>query len=422
MAIVTASARPLPKALALSLRSFLVVLGVLTLACAGIETFCKIHANLGTPYNWPLMPRTDPFRDFYLYQPRYRFFHTSSFFHFPGPDYVYPAPVATLYCFFYLFPHPTKVFLGALCATFLVAIISFAKALLQRNLSTAGVLQLILGTLLCSYPFAFEFEQANMEWIIWLVVVIGLWAFLHHHNYSAAVCVGIVGALKLYPVIYVALFIPRRLYRHCALAFAVAAIVTLAGLWLVNPDIRASWTATQQGIARFNLVYIVEYREIRFDHSLFALVKFLGTFRGRPIAINNLQWGLARYLPVAGLAGFVIWLLRIRLLPLINQVLCLTIATILLPPVSYDYTLLHLYIPWALLVLFTLDSQERLTRGLTATFCCFAILLAPETEFIWHGQSFGGQIKAVTLLVLFTLALLYPFPSLFDNPLAEAEA
>ncbi len=361
------------------------------------------------------MPHTDPFRDFYLYQPRYRFFHTTNFFHFPGPDYLYPAPVATLYRFFYFFPHPTRVFLGALCATFLVATILFARALLQRNLSVVGVLQLILGTLLCAYPLAFEFEQANMEWIIWLLVVTGVWAFLHHHGYSAAVCFGIVGALKLYPFIFIALFLPRRQYRQFALAFAVAALVTLAGLWLVDPDIRASWAGTQHGIARFSEVYIVEYRELRFDHSLFALVKFLGTLRGRRIAVVNLQWGLARYLPIAGLAGFVVWLLRIRHLPLINQVLCLTIATILLPPISYDYTLLHLYIPWALLVLYTLEMQHRFPRGLTAAFCSFAVLLAPETEFIWNGQSFGGQIKAVILLVLLLLALCYRFPSSFDR-------
>ena len=361
------------------------------------------------------MPRADPFRDFYLYQPRYQFFHTSNFFRFSGPDYLYPAPVATLYRLFYFFPHPTKVFLGALCATFLIATILFAKALLERNLSMAGVLPLLLGTLLCSYPFAFEFEQANMEWIIWLLVVAGIWAFLHHHGYSAAVCFGVVGALKLYPFIFVALFLPRRQYRQFALALAVVAVVTLAGLWLVDPNMRASWIGTQQGIARFNAIYIVRYQELRFDHSLFALVKFLGTLRGRPIAVGHLQWGLARYLPIAGLAGSLLWLLRIRHLPLINQVLCLTIATILLPPVSYDYTLLHLYTPWALLVLFTVEMQGRFIRGLTAVFCSFAILMAPETEFIYHSQSFGGQIKAVTLVVLFLLALYHRFPSSFDG-------
>ena len=390
MATVNVPSRPLPYALALPVRLFLAVLGILTLTCIGVEAFFKMHRHRGTPYDWPLMPNSDPFRDFYIYQPRYQFFHTSNFFHFPGPDYLYPAPVATLYRFFYSFPHPTEIFLGTLSATFLAAILLFAKALLRRNLSTSGVLQVILVTLLCSYPFAFEFEQANMEWIICLLVSTGLWAFLYRHGYSAAVCFGIAGALKLYPFIFVALFLSRRQYRQFALALAVFALITLTGLWLVTPDLHVSWAGTQQGLARFNWLYVIRYQDLRFDHSLFALVKFLGLLRGRPISYIRLQWGVAHYLPIAALGGFAVWLLRIRRLPLINQVLCLSVATILLPPVSYDYTLLHLYIPWALLVLFTLEMQHPYP-GLAAVFCSFAILMAPETEFIWNGESFGGR-------------------------------
>ena len=365
------------------------------------------------------MPKADPFRDFYIYQPRYEFFHTDRFFTFHGPDYLYPASVASLYRLFYFFPKSTAVFLAALSLAFLSVLLLFARCLLRRNLSPAALLQLFLVLLLCCYPLAFEFEQANMEWIIWLLVAVGVWAFVRRYSYFAAVCFGIVGALKLYPFIFVALFLPRRQYRPFALAFAVAALVTLSGLWLVDPNLTASWAGTQQGIARFGWLYVLRYQDIRFDHSLFALAKFLGSLRGHPISFGNLQWGLARYLPVAALAGFVIWLLRIRHLPFINQVLCLTVATILLPPVSYDYTLLHLYTPWALLVLFTVEMQGSFAPGLTAVFCSFAVLLAPETEFVWNGQSFGGQIKAVSLLVLFVLALRYRFSSSFDG--AEAE-
>lgn len=408
------SSRSVSSGLPLPLRCFRALLGVLTLLCLLVEVFCAHHLHLGTPYDWPLMPNADPFRDFYLYQPRYQFFHSPNFFLFQGPDYMYPAPVASVYRFFYLFPHSTDVFLAALSFSFLAAFLLFARALLRRNLGRVALFQLLPVLLLCSYPFAFEFEQANMEWIIWLLVSVGLWTFLTKHSNTAAVCFGLVGALKLYPLIFIALFLGRRQYRQFALAIAVMLLLTLAGLWLVDPNIASSWAGTQTGIARFNELYIIHYQDIRFDHSLFALVKRIGLLRGRPIYSPHLAFILARYLPLAALAGFAVWLLRIRRLPVLNQVLCLTIATILLPPVSYDYTLLHLYAPWALFVLFALETHDRFTPGLIAIFCSFAILLAPETEFIRHGESFGGQIKAVTLLVLFILALRYRFPSSFD--------
>lgn len=355
MAVTHDSPRPLPFSLASPVRRFLVLLGILTVACILAEVFCAIHRHLGTPYDWPLMPNHDPFRDFYLYQPRYHFFHSPEFFRFQGPDYLYPAPVAVVYKFFYLFPHTTDVFLGALSATFVASLVLFSRALLRRSLTPLALVQLLSVIVLCSFPFAFEFEQANMEWIIWLLVVSGLWAFLKHRGYTAAVCFGVVGALKLYPLIFIALFLPRRQHRQFALAIMVMLVVTVSSLWLVDPDLPSSWAGTQQGIAHFGDLYVVRYQDICFDHSLFALIKNIGLLRGRPIDSQHLAFLLASYLPCAALAGFAVWLLRIRRLPIINQVLCLTIATILLPPVSYDYTLLHLYAPWAMLVLFTFE-------------------------------------------------------------------
>ena len=109
--------------------------------------------------------------------------------------------------------------------------------------------------------------------------------------------------------------------------------------------------------------------------------------------------------------GLLVYLLRIRHLPAINQVLCLTIACVLLPPTSFDYTLLHLYTPWALCVLFAVDTyRARRLRipGLAAVFVCFAILFAQLGEFVLHGDRLGGQIRATVLLVLFLVALRYP--------------
>ncbi len=96
-------------------------------------------------------------------------------------------------------------------------------------------------------------------------------------------------------------------------------------------------------------------------------------------------------------------------MPVINQVICLCVASIILPPVSYDYTLVNLYIPWAMLVCFALDKQTLKTAGLTIAFVCFAIATSIQTEFIYHGRSVEGQIKAIALCVLMVAALRYPF-------------
>jgi hypothetical protein len=110
-------------------------------------------------------------------------------------------------------------------------------------------------------------------------------------------------------------------------------------------------------------------------------------------------------------SGTVFYFAKIHHLPVINQVICLCIASVLLPPVSYDYTLMHLYVPWGLLVLFAQEqwNMKNDVPGLTVAFVCFAVLMAPESEFIYHAVRFGGQIKAVTLVVLMYIAMKYPF-------------
>ena len=119
-------------------------------------------------------------------------------------------------------------------------------------------------------------------------------------------------------------------------------------------------------------------------------------------------------MPVMAFAGIIVYFDVIRKLPVVNQVICLIVATILLPPVSYDYTLLHLYVPWALLLLVAVESRRRHVAGLTAAMVCCAILFAPVTELIVHGQSYGGQVKACALVGLGLIALVRKFPSGFD--------
>jgi len=393
----------------------------LTVLCLFVEVFCARILHAHYPYTWPLMPALDPFRDFYLYEPRFTFFHSPAFFTYQGWEYLYPAPLSVVYRLFYFLPHSTECFLATLSASFLAATILLGRALAARGLALPSVFAILVITVLCSYPFFFEFEQANLEFIVWIFIASGLWAFLRGRGYTAAACFGIAGAMKIFPLVFLGLFLSRRQYRELATTLLTTALTTLATLWLLCPNLAVSWHGTQAGVARFRELYILRYSEVGFDHSLFALPKaMLGfskffTHSPTPPGPEALARMLAVYLPLFALVGVVLYFTLIRRLPVINQVLCLFIASILLPPVSYDYTLIHLYAPWALLLLFTVETRDRFTPGLTAAFTCFAILLAPETEIILHKHSFGGQIKAITLVALMVIALRKPFRSSYDD-------
>lgn len=402
------------------IRVFVRLLAGLTALCLLAELVATNLLHLPYPYNWPLMPRQDPFRDFYLYKPRYAYFHSAAFFSFPGPPYLYPASASVVYRFFYLFPHSTAVFLTTLCVTFAVAGVLVGRGLVRRGLPVRIVAPLLITVAACSYPFWFEFEQANIEFTMWVLIVAGLWAFLRNRGYTAAVCFGIAGATKIFPLVFLGLFLARRQYRAFVATIAVTIATTLTSLWLLCPDLAVSWRETQRCVAAFRSIYMLHYEQVGFDHSLFALSKAVLlpidalTRGGRP-GVEAVARMLAIYLPLVAVIGTALYFAKIRRLPVVNQIMCLTIASILLPPVSYDYTLIHLYAPWALLVFAVTEARERLSPGTTGALVCFAIMFAPETELIMHRRSCGGQIKSLTLVVLFLLALRYRFPSSFDE-------
>jgi hypothetical protein len=237
----------------------------------------------------------------------------------------------------------------------------------------------------------------------------GLVCFLWGRGYPAAACFGVAGAMKIFPFIYLGLLLARRQYRQIAFSFLVTVGITIPSLWLVYPHVAESWRLTNISVGNFrNAITLRVYPQMSFDHSLFGLFKRFAYYR---MTADQLSHALSIYLVLAAIAILVAYVLWIRKLPVVNQILCLSVGSIVLPPTSFDYTLIHLYAPWALLVLlaFQLQKEGKRVPGLMAAFVCFAILLAPEAEMIFRGYSYGGQIKALTLVTLFVIGLRYPF-------------
>jgi hypothetical protein len=413
------------KYLAPVLKTFVKVEFLLAFVCVLVERFCKYVLHLHEPYDYPFPTRLATFWDFLLYRNRFQHFHHPDFFTVdPAMTFLYPAPMAVLYEIFFRFHAAAlAVFLSFIAGSFLVTGILLGRAMLRRGVSTLKVGAFIAANLLLSYPMWFDFKQGNMEIGVWVVVALGVWAFCKGRGYSAAACFGIAGSMKIFPLVYLGLLLATRKYREVVFAGIAAIAATLISLWLVGSDIPETWRHIQAGVALFRFSYMLHYHpgEIGFDHSAFSLVKCWLHRRG----ISEIPSGvLNAYLAIAAIAGTALYFLRIRYLPLINQVLCLSVASILLPPVSYDYTLMHLYIPWAMLVLFAQDQWQsgRNVAGLTAVFIALAILVSPESEFIHHIDHVGGQIKALALIALMFLGLKYPFQREDDKAIAHPVA
>lgn len=404
------------------IRFFWVINVVMSGACALIMRGSKRFLHLGYPYDFPLYP-FGHWYDFSIFKVRFLHLHSVMFFSLlptMGERYQYPAAMALLYKSFYVFGSASlAVFLFVTLGLLLVLSAMLGRKLMDYGFRKWTAVFFLGSILIVSYPFWFEYCLGNMDICIFLMLAIGVLAFLKGRGYLAAALIGSAAAIKIYPGVYMALLLSRKQYRELAVALGAALVTTLAGLWLIGPSMGIAYRGIEDGLARFREHYMLTYLpvETSFDHSIFAVFKRTMFSHGNGKVPPE---ALTVYLAMVAVVGIALYFLRIRKLPMLNQILCLCIASILLPPTSHDYTLIHLYVPFGLLVLYAVRLPDPSKMpGLTAAFLCLAFLFSPESEFILHGAGYGGQLKAGVLVILMGIGLTRPWAVADEAILAE---
>lgn len=408
----------LPKPLAI----FAIAASIITILCCATEFYCVQELHLDrSPYNRPTLAPADDFADMRLFVVRYQHFHDRDFFS-PnyGYPYQYPAPVGLLYLPFERQQRPVKTFLETLVFIYCGLTAWFCLALRRRGIRFVDAAVFAGVCLLFSYPFFFEANRANVEIFVWLLACLGVLAFVRDRPWLAAVLIGLAGACKGYPYIYLGLFFAQRKYLQMAGSIAVGVVVNLVSTSVLAGNFAAGKEGIASGLNHFREDYVLRMRfgETGLDHSIFGFIKRFWVHLPPPLQLAHT---LNIYVAVAALAAGLIYLFRVTRLPAINQVIFLTAAAITLPPTSFDYTLLHVYTPWVLVVLLVADCAcegRPLPAGFWAVWICFILLLTPQNELIYHGQRVAGQFKCLVLLVLGYLSLRYPF-NLHERGLEE---
>jgi hypothetical protein len=298
---------------------------------------------------------------------------------------------------------------------------------LARKLWIAGIPSglAILFALTCAatcWPLWLLFDTANIEGVVVVVLALGVLAFVADRCWLAATLIGLAGALKLFPLILLALLLSRRRYREFFCGICVAAAATLASLAILGPSIAEAQRQIDIAFGFLTRINIAtpSPQALDADHSLFTLVRsaLLLTHSGHlhpmPGAADGdralLVSALAAYLVIVAVAGLAAYFLHIRRLPMLNQILALSISGVLLPPTSLDYTLLHLLVPFGLLCAWTAQGGKghRPRPSVAWCFLCFALLFTADTYFTWR-FALTSDVRAMVLLLPLVIVLRYPF-------------
>jgi len=225
--------------------------------------------------------------------------------------------------------------------------------------------------------------------------------------------------MKFFPLILLGLLLARRRYQECAAGILAAVLVTIASLAYVGPTIAEAQRHINIGFALIQNMYLYTMKPdaAALDHSLWVGVRYAAVYGDRllhPVSAVEqaavLAVSLRVYLVAAAVAGAVLFFAKIRHLPPVNMALALTICAVVLPPLSLEYTLVHLLLPFALLCAYAIDMGQSgvAVQGLGWCFGCFAVVFNIET-FLSNRFLYAAEFRTVALLMLLWLVLRHRF-------------
>ncbi len=267
----------------------------------------------------------------------------------------------------------------------------FARSFTQ-GLSRIGQ-ALVVATLCLSLPVSFAFDRANIDLLVFIFVVLGTAAFEQRRSGLAAVWIGMAGAAKIFPGLYLLLFLRGR-KPYLILAIAVVICATLLATLGFDGSLRQNLDRLPSDLFSSNPGGTVG--STYYNNSL------VGAAQGFGLAINGMHgmevvWRAIQpftiYLETTGIT-FLTWYLWFKEKSLWRSTTLATVAFLLLPTVSYYYELIFLLIPVALFI-----RQGSVNARTLRIACLFGLILAPKAYFYIANSQ-------VDISVLFTAPLL----------------
>jgi hypothetical protein len=287
-----------------------------------------------------------------------------------------------------------------------------------RNIASLPSLIFITG--LFSYGFQFELERGQFNCIAFCFCLVAIWIYHYHYKYRclAYILFIISVQLKIYPLIFIVMLIRNwQDWRGNIKRLVIFATVNFAALFLFGPTafidfLKATTTNIQNPGIRFH------------NHSLSAFVTLASDFASTQgwtwvkLFVGSTQ---LIFLALIGVCIFLIILQTYRqkqndMNPLL--LLACTIGALVIPSVSYDYTLSILAAPVAIVFLNSrfLENENATHRKI------LSIVLLLIYSFAYSSTLFPSTNKSsilqsnfpalFTMLVVITIFTMIVKPSL----------
>lgn len=348
--------------------------------------------------------------DLFTYHPRVDLLGKAAFYvpaEYP-PLFAYPPAAAYLFKLLYASHHESRllILLGLLLLGS-VSVMIFRS--LPCTLSFRRRLAYACSVIVFAYPILFALQRGNIEIILGLLSFAGILLAYAEHDLQAAVLFGIAATVKPFPLLFLGVFLRRRVaWRALALAAGVVMVITCVALYAAGPSVVLAGRGFLFGLrniekSRAGTNY---HGGLMFDHSLFSLWKVVALAEHLQVRPLLNQYYISAGLLVL-LGGW-----RMAKMPALNRVAFYTILVVSLAPISYEYTLVNCY---GLLVLLVALPASGIQQGSSAfqvrtwSLALLLLIMLPFSAYRVAGHSIGGQIDAALLTGLLAMSLWRPW-------------
>ncbi len=320
------------------------------------------------PFNTFLFSPSDRFNDFY------------NIFRATRNLNPYASPVSVYFPFtfilMYLLSAMTLFVRQLAFAVFIFIFIRYTLSYIYRRMPSSDELNRKLNTFIftfMSYPFLFSLDRGNIECLLFIFLALFLYYYQKDDDLKSILFLSLAIAMKLYPAVYAVLFLADKKYKNILLTAVITALLTLISASILEGGIINSFSGLKNNLNMFREAYIMSDHGLQHNTSIYGTLKIIFS-RCCPILLPFLNYYTALALLVCLLITIYIVLKKDALW---KKFTLLVFITLLLPQVSYDYKLIHLFIPLMMFVNHDEPSKFDLSFSIL-----FGLLLIPKDYYI----------------------------------------
>lgn len=289
------------------------------------------------------------------------------------------------------------IFISVFISLFTCLNINFFKCEIWNKLQN---FQNIFILTFMTYPFLYLLERGNFDMYLILFMTVFVFAFAKRKYITSAVALALVNAIKPFSAIFLILFLFEKKWKELFLSLFITFLLTTISFFILKGDFlsQISVLKTNFNILSERFLYHPLHGTTN-SSSIFFALKLFRFDQNLSFTTHSLV-KIYSYLSIVltGLTMFFTWKENVFW----KKITLLTLYTLTVPYVVFDYKLIFLFIPIWLFV----NQEEKSEFDLLYTIL-FGLLLIPKKYFWFFGFHILSVYLNPVIILLFMGLIIY---------------